>query len=78
MKTYGTKIQAINPITRELTTYCGPNIQALSPGLAHEYCQTHELGYCEIDGIVEAEIPCNENYKADWNNIITHPDLQLN
>lgn len=50
MALWETEIQAIDPITGKLTKYTGPSIEAFTPKMAHEYCQTHGLGYCRVTG----------------------------
>lgn len=79
MKTWCTEIRAINPVTGELTTFCGPNIQAPSWALAEEYLQNNGLGYCRIDGELVAEIPCKPGtYEPDWDNMIDYENIQNN
>ena len=48
MKVFCTYVYAICPVTGELTKFCGQNIEAISPKLAHEYCQNNGLGYLHI------------------------------
>lgn len=55
MKQYTTKIRAIDPVTGELKTWCGPNIPAISWGMAELWCHEN-AGYLEIDGQLEQEI----------------------
>jgi hypothetical protein len=50
MKLWETIITAVDPITGCLTRYQGPHIEAFTPSLAHQYCQTNGLGYCKITG----------------------------
>ena len=50
MKTFVTEIRAMDPISNELRTYCGPEIEAISFKLAEEYCQLNGLGYCKVVG----------------------------
>jgi hypothetical protein len=78
MKTFSTVIKAINPMNGELATFIGPNIEALSRKLAFKYCQNNGLGYCDISGELILEIPCDENFKADFGKEIEYKDLQLN
>ena len=78
MKTFSTLIHALDPMDGEYKTFAGPNIRALSRKLAFEYCQNNRLGYCHIDGEVVAEIPCDDNYKADFSKQINYDDLQIN
>ena len=70
MKTWSTIIKAICPITKELKTFCGQNIQAPTKELAHEYCQNNGLGYLIISDELIKEIPCKPNTTnvPDWNN----------
>jgi hypothetical protein len=69
MKTWATKIKAIDPLTGELLEWCGPNIEAPSEILAKEYCQLNGLGYCFIDGELIMEIPCDD-LKPDFNKTV--------
>lgn len=66
MKTFCTEIQAIDPRSGELTSWCGPRVQALTWGLAEEYLQIQGLGYARIIGEYIQEQPFQgekiENY----------------
>ena len=64
-------------MTGQLATFCGPNIEAISPGMARLYCQENGLGFCHVIGEIVSVIPCDENYNADFKNAINY-NLQLN
>lgn len=73
MKTYLTEIKAICPITGELSTFAGPEIEAVSFGMAEIYCQENGLGYCRVTGELMAKIPCKKNtMEADFDNMANH------
>jgi hypothetical protein len=67
MTLYTTSILAIDPISMELTEYCGPHIPAISFDNAREYCDNNGLGYCFITGILVAEIDEKGNV-VDYDN----------
>lgn len=58
MKIWLTQLKAINPINNQLTTFCGPNIKALTHQMAYDFCQENGLGYLEVLGELCGEIPC--------------------
>jgi len=65
---FTTEIKAIDPADGELKAWCGPSIDAISPGMAKLYCQQNGLGYCKITGQLISEIPCKEGtLDPDWN-----------
>lgn len=78
MKIFTTKIYAINPLDGEMAEFRGPNINALSWDMAFEWCQKHGLGYLHIDGELISSIPCDDNYKADFENEIDYKNIQSN
>lgn len=66
---YTTLIHAINPKNGNLVLFSGPYIIALSFEDAQRYCDENGLGYCKVDGMLEAVIPCKSNtFIPDWNN----------
>lgn len=70
-----TTIQAIDPIDRELKTWGGPNIEAISFGMAELYCQQNGLGYCKITGQLISEIPCKDGtYDPDFTKQINYDE----
>lgn len=79
MKTWCTEIRAVNPLTGELSTFGGPNVQAPTWALAEEYCQNNGLGYCRIVGELIAEIPCKPGtYDPDWDKMTDYENIQSN
>lgn len=79
MPWYTTKIRALDPEDGEMKTWCGPNIEAISWGMAKQYCDLNGLGYCEIDGQLVSEIPCFPGTrKADWSKEINYQTPGLN
>jgi len=50
MRTYVTEITARHPKTGKIERWYGPEIQALTPGLAQKYCDTNGLSYCKVVG----------------------------
>ncbi|MBL7882558.1 MAG: hypothetical protein JNL69_00700 [Bacteroidia bacterium] len=79
MKTWTTRIFAKCAETGEMTEFCGQNIKAPSQNLAHEYCQTHGLGYLHISDELIMEIPCKPNsFEPDWDNAVDYDLPQQN
>lgn len=78
MNLYTTLIKSINPLTNELTTFGGPVVPGINMADAFEYCQQHGLGYCMIEDICTGEIPCDDNYKADWSKAVDYENFKLN
>jgi len=67
-----TSIRAISPVTKELTTYCGPHVPGFTKKLAREYCDTHGLGYCHIGEQLISEIDADKNNSAMWDTRIDY------
>lgn len=79
MKTWCTTIYAKCAVTGEMKKYCGPNIQAFTPGLARAWADNNGLGYCHIDGELESEIPCKAGtYDPDFSKQINFSSYQEN
>lgn len=68
MKTFVTEIRAMDPISNELRTYCGPEIEAISFKLAEEYCQLNGLGYCKVVGELMTDFTSGIDYHTTQNN----------
>lgn len=78
MNFYTTIIRAISPIDGKLKTYCGQNVQGISIADAQAYCENNGLGYCKVDALLIAEIPCkNGTFDPDMDNMIDY-DNRLN
>lgn len=56
MNLYTTRIKAIDPKTGVLEEYIGPRIEAISITDAEAYCHENGLGYCEVVGMLVAEV----------------------
>lgn len=56
MNYYTTELEAIDPLTDELKTFCGPHIPAISWSKAEEFCQEYGFGYLRVTGQLVAEI----------------------
>ena len=79
MDLYSTTIKAISHIDGELKTYVGPNVPGISFADAQNYCENNVLGYCKVDGLLVAEIPCKEGtYEPDWNKMVDYENKRLN
>lgn len=79
MKLYLTEIKAICPKSGEIKKYCGPNIKAISPKLAQEFCDNNGLGYCEIIGELVSEIPTlKDGISPDFGGQVDYENTQLN
>lgn len=74
MKRWCTTITAICPVTKELKKFEGKPIEAPSPALAHEFCQTNGLGYLEVTGDeLISEIPCKSGtFEPDWDKRVDY------
>ncbi|MDO7847592.1 hypothetical protein Q5H92_14575 [Hymenobacter sp. M29] len=78
-KWWGTEIKALDPVTGELKTYCGPNVPGFFRQMAEQYCQKNGLGYCKVLDELVAEIPCKPNsYTPDFDNMVDYEEPTLN
>jgi len=79
MNQYVTSITAVDPKDGQLKEWGGPNVPGITQADAERYCQQNGLGYCRIDGILVAEIPCREGtYEPDWNKMVDFENTNLN
>lgn len=79
MDLYATILKAIDPKTGELASYMGPNVPGISFEDAQHYCDTNGLGYCQVYGLLVAEIPCKKGTnEPDWDNRIDYDSPRLN
>ena len=79
MKYWLTEIKAICPKSGEMKKYCGPNIKAISPLLAREFCDNNGFGYCEIIGELVAEIPIiKDGISPDFGGQVDYGNEMLN
>lgn len=79
MNIYATTVQAISPIDGELKKYCGPNVPGISEQDARDYCENNGLGYCHIEGLLIAEIPCKEGtHDPDWSKMTDYENIRSN
>lgn len=78
MKLFVTEIRAIDPVSGELKTYCGPNVPGIDWADAERYCREN-LGMCKVIGVLVAEIPCIDGtYEPDWGNMIDYENNSMN
>lgn len=56
-----TRVRAINPATGEIADYTGPKVPGKTRKEAEEYCNTHGLGYCSVDGQFIMEVTLHYN-----------------
>jgi len=59
MKIWSTAIEAVDPVTKELTLWAGPYVPGQTRREAEDYCDRNGLGYCEVVGMfieIEEEI----------------------
>lgn len=61
MNYYTTELKAIDPLSGELKTFCGPHIPAVSWTNAEEFCQERGFGYLRITGQLISEIGTKVN-----------------
>jgi hypothetical protein len=66
-----TEFQAVNEYTGEIETYEGQYVEALTWEDAISQCRKH-APYLEVVGILEAEVPCDDDYNADFDNEIRY------
>lgn len=78
MRTYTTEIQALDPETGEMKSWAGPNVPGITLKDAENYCQQNGLGYCKINGELVAEIPCDEIFKPNWDNMVDYEQIKYN
>lgn len=79
MDLYVTTVKAISPVTGELTTYSGPNVPGISFKDAQDYCENNGLGYCKVEGLLVAEIPCKKGtYEPDFDKTVDYDKQRLN
>ncbi len=79
MDLYVTSIMAVDPRDGELKKWCGPEVPGISESDAQRYCENNGLGYCKVDGILVAEIPCKEGtYEPDFTKMIDYENPKLN
>ena len=52
MAKFATTIRATDPITGEILTYSGPEVEAKTWSAAERYCQENGLGYCKVTAII--------------------------
>ncbi len=78
MNIYCTEIKALD-YTGRMSTWCGPNIEAISFKDAQDYCENNGLGYCKVVGLLVSEIPCKSgSYEADFSKEIDYTKYRLN
>lgn len=72
MNYYTTELEAIEPISGELRTFCGPHIPAISWSKAEEFCQERGFGYLRVTGQLIAELGTKVDEDGfvvpDWDN----------
>ena len=79
MNIYTTKITAIDPKDGKLKDYSGQRVVGISFQDAQNYCDNNELGYCKVEGLLIAEIPCKTGtFEPDWRGLIDHETKSLN
>lgn len=79
MNLYVTEIRAIDPITGEMKTWAGPNVEGISMGDAENNCQSNGLGYCKVIGQLVAEIPTkSDSLTPDWDKMVDYEKPSLN
>jgi hypothetical protein len=80
MKIWTTEIFAKCAETNKYKKFCGPNIEAPTQKLAHEYCQNNGFGYLNISDELIMEIPCKSknDYKPNCNNSIDYDAINNN
>lgn len=79
LRTYITEVKAIDPSNPAggLRIWSGPNIQAISWGMAEKYLQENKLGYCKIVGELVQIIPVSDKGDPLFSEAINY-DYYLN
>lgn len=73
MNQYVTSISAIDPRNGQMKSWEGPRVPGITTADAERYCQENGLGYCKVDGILVADIPCKPGtYEPDWSKKIDY------
>lgn len=71
MRYWATEIKAIDPTDGQWKTWGGPNVPGINQEDAERYCQQNGLGYCEVVGELEEEIPTKEDgLTPDWSKVV--------
>lgn len=79
MNTYTTVIRAVSPVDKKIRLYAGPSVPGVCFADAQAFCENNGLGYCEVDGILLAEIPCiGDTYYPDADKMIDYEHPKLN
>lgn len=76
MNLYLTEVKA--EVDGNMVTFCGPNVPGISFKDAQSYCNKNGLGYCKVIGLFVAEIPCDDNYKVDFSEMVDYENKRLN
>jgi len=66
-----TEFQAVNEYTGEIETYEGQFVEALTWEDVVSQCRKY-APYLEVVGILEAEVPCDDDYNPDFDNEIRY------
>jgi hypothetical protein len=73
MNQYVTLIRAIDPLTGNMQTWEGPRAPGITKADAQKYLQENGLGYCKVDKMLVADIPCKPGtYEPDWSKKIDY------
>jgi len=79
MNTYVTSIRAIDPNDGQMKSWEGPRVSGITTADAERYLQENGLGYCKVDGVLVADIPCKPGtYDPDWNKMQDYERPSLN
>jgi hypothetical protein len=79
MRMWVTEIKAIDPIDGIIKSWAGPNVPGMDHVDAVKYCQTNDLGYCNVLGELIAEIPCKgKTYEPDFEKMVDYENIQNN
>lgn len=79
MNLYITTIFAKSPKDGKLKEYGGPCVPGITKKDAQNYCENNGLGYCKVEGLLVAEIPCIEGtLKPDWSRMVDYEKQRFN
>jgi hypothetical protein len=69
----------MDPTDGTYKEFGGPNIEAPSRALAHQYCQNNGLGYCLVGMEIVCEIPTKKDgLTPDFSKRIDYDTIQSN
>ena len=79
MKLWGTKMQVLNQVTKELIWVDGMRVKAFSRGKVLEILDKFDYDYLVLDNQIVSEIPCKKGtLEPDWGRMIDYETITDN